>query len=80
MPEEPKGDPLRLSQAMPVMIQDLAEGARIRLADGATAEVTSNPRDGMWLFVTYLTSPTDPTAVGAEAMVFANDVLEVIKG
>lgn len=79
MAGELKGDPLRLSQTEPVMIQNLAAGARIRLANGATAEVISNPRDGVWVFVTYVDSPADPSQVGAEDMVFANDIVGMVK-
>jgi len=49
-------------------------------SDDATAEVLSNPKDGVWLFVRYLTSPEDPNQVGEEDMVFAQDVLELVSG
>lgn len=73
------GDPLRLSQVEPVMLQNLPEGAKIRLANGALAEVLSNPKDGLWVMVTYLESPDDPSLVGQEDMVFANDVVGQVK-
>ena len=37
----------------------LEPGMVIALADGATAEVTSNPQDGVWVFVRYLSAPQD---------------------
>jgi hypothetical protein len=56
----------------------LEEGAKIGLYSGATAEVVSNPKDGVWMFVRYLSSPEDSSLVGTEDMVFAQDILEVI--
>ena len=55
----------------------IEEGSRITTLNGATAEVVSNPRDGVWVFVKYLTSPDDPDLVGMEDMVFAQDIAEV---
>jgi len=61
----------------PINIRVLPEGTRITLADGATAEVVSNPNDGVWLFARYLSSPRDAALVGQEEMIFAQDVVEV---
>ena len=61
----------------PVNIRLLGPGTRIALVDGATAEIVSNPLDGVWLFARYLTSPDDPTRVGREEMIFAQDVVEI---
>jgi hypothetical protein len=47
------------------------------LASGAEAEIVDNPQDGVWLFARYLSSPRDPTLVGQEEMVFAQDVVAV---
>ena len=52
----------------------IEEGATISTVNGATAEVVSNPKDGVWVFVKYLTSPEDPDLVGTEDMVFAQDI------
>ena len=41
----------------------------------AEAEIVDNPRDGVWLFARYLASPRDPTLVGQEEMIFAQDVV-----
>ena len=57
----------------------LKEGARIATVHGATAEVVTNPKDGVWVFVKYLTSPGDRTLEGAEDMVFAQDIVEVLE-
>jgi hypothetical protein len=56
----------------------LAPGTTIGLSDGSTAEVVSNPMDGVWVFARYLSSPNDSALVGTEAMIFAQDVVEVL--
>jgi len=61
----------------PINIRALTPGTRITLADGAEAEIVSNPADGVWLFARYLSAPGDPTLVGQEEMVFAADVTAV---
>lgn len=61
----------------PINIRDLAPGTSVVLADGAEAEIVDNPRDGIWLFARYLTSPSDPTLVGQEDMIFAQSVVAV---
>jgi hypothetical protein len=57
----------------------LQPGTTIALADGATAEVVSNPLDGVWVFARYLSSPSDSSLVGTEEMIFAQDVVEVLE-
>ena len=54
----------------------LTPGMQIVLVDGAVAEVVSNPLDGVWVFARYLSSPTDPSVVGSEEMIFAQDIVE----
>lgn len=61
-----------------VNLFDVEPGQTVKLYGDATAEVVSNPKDGVWLFVRYLTSPDDPEQVGVEDMVFAQDVLELV--
>ena len=61
----------------PINVRMLPPGTRIALADGAVAEVVSNPADGVWLFARYLQSPRDPALVGQEEMIFAQDVVAV---
>jgi hypothetical protein len=61
----------------PVNIRLLGPGTRIGLSDGATAEIVSNPLDGVWVFARYLSSPDDPSRVGSEEMVFAQDIIEI---
>ena len=56
----------------------LQPGTTIGLSDGATAEVVSNPLDGVWVFVRYLSSPSDASVVGTEEMIFAQDVVEIL--
>jgi hypothetical protein len=54
----------------------LTPGMQIVLVDGAIAEVVSNPLDGVWVFARYLSSPADPSVVGSEEMIFAQDIVE----
>jgi hypothetical protein len=61
----------------PVNVRDLAAGTSIVLVDGAEAEIVTNPGDGVWLFARYLSSPRDPTLVGQEDMIFAQNVVAV---
>jgi hypothetical protein len=63
----------------PVNIRLLSPGTRIALVDGATAEIVSNPLDGVWLFVRYLSSP-DAGKIGSEEMIFAQDIVEIQGG
>ncbi|ARP96840.1 hypothetical protein [Bordetella genomosp. 13] len=58
-----------------VNLVDLQPGARVRLADGAIAEVIENPQDGIWITCRYLSHPTEPGLVGdAEQQIFATDI------
>jgi hypothetical protein len=57
----------------------LTPGTKIGLSDGSTAEVVSNPLDGVWVFACYLTSPSDASMVGTEAMIFAQDIVEILE-
>jgi hypothetical protein len=61
----------------PVNTRELAPGTQIVLVDGAVAEVVSNPLDGVWVFARYLSSPADPSVVGNEEMIFAQDIAEI---
>ncbi len=61
-----------------VNLFEVEPGQKVRLHSDATAEVVSNPRDGVWLFVRYLTNSDDPSVVGEEDMVFAQDVVELL--
>jgi hypothetical protein len=61
---------------LPVMLQNLAVGAKVKLKGDITAEVTGNPKDGSWIYVRYLSHPKDPSQEGAEELAFADDVLE----
>jgi hypothetical protein len=61
----------------PVNVRTLPVGARVVLGSGAEAEIVSNPGDGVWLFGRYLACVDDPGMVGTEAMIFAQDVVEI---
>lgn len=60
------------------VFRDLPEGLRVRLTDGATAEIVGNPHDGAILVIRILESPQDPSRVGTEEHVFFPDVSEVV--
>lgn len=57
----------------------LKPDTKIQLVNGAIARVVSNPKDGVWIFARYLSSPEDPSLVGTEDMVFAQDILQVVE-
>jgi len=59
-----------------INVRTIPAGTRVTLASGAEVEVVSNPQDGVWLVGRYLTSD-DPTLVGAEDMIFAQDVVSL---
>jgi len=61
-----------------VGLRDIPEGTKVRLRNGAIAEVTANPRDGGWLFIRIIEYPEDPSKVGEEDMAFCTDMLEVV--
>ena len=61
-----------------VNLIELGPGQRVGLHNAATAEVVSNPKDGVWLFVRYLSHPDDPAQAGVEDMVFAQDVVALL--
>ncbi len=61
-----------------VDLQDLPEGAKVRLRNGAIAEVTANPRDGGWIFIRFVEHPDYPSKVGEDDMAFCTDVLAVV--
>jgi hypothetical protein len=61
----------------PINVRALKPGTQITLADGAVAEIVSNPADGVWVFARYLQSPRDPALVGLEEMIFAQDVVAI---
>ena len=56
----------------------LEPGTTISMADGSTAEVVSNPLDGVWVFARYLSSPNDSSVVGTEEMIFAQNIVEIL--
>jgi hypothetical protein len=55
----------------------LTPGMHIVLVGGAVAEIVSNPMDGVWVFARYLSSSADPSVVGAEEMIFAQDIAAI---
>ena len=62
-----------------VNLRLLRPGTKISLSDGSTAEVVSNPLDGIWVFAKYLSAPKDPAMVGTQEMIFAQDVVEILE-
>lgn len=69
---------LRQPEPAPLQLQTLGVGTRLSLRDGATVEIVSNPGDGIWVFVRYLSSDEAPSKVGTEDMVFRGDVAAVL--
>ncbi|HXF33282.1 MAG TPA: hypothetical protein VN603_01830 [Candidatus Acidoferrales bacterium] len=57
-----------------IAVQDLAPGTKVKLRGDVVAEVTENPRDGVWMYVRYVDGP----AAGREEMVHADDVLGLV--
>jgi hypothetical protein len=60
-----------------VNLMRLAPGTTIALANGALAEVVSNPLDGVWVFARYLDVPDEAALVGTEEMIFAQDIVAI---
>ena len=60
-----------------INVRTLEPGTRVALTDGSTVEIVSNPKDGIWVFARYLSSPRDTSLVGTEEMVFAQDIVEI---
>jgi hypothetical protein len=61
-----------------INVRLLEPGTTISLTDGSTAEVVSNPQDGVWVFARYLSSPNDGSVVGTEEMIFAQNIVEIL--
>ncbi|MBV1878468.1 MAG: hypothetical protein KUG79_12555 [Pseudomonadales bacterium] len=72
------GSSERLEGILTLDLVAIPEGAKVRLVGGETAEVVSNPRDGMWILLNILEAPNDPDYVGEEDLIFWADVLGVI--
>ena len=60
------------------IFRDLPVGAKIKLKNGAVAEITGNPRDGAWLLIRFVEHPENPSMVGEDDMVFFVDVEGVV--
>jgi len=65
-----------------IAIQHLPPGTRIRLADGALAEIRENPRDGTWVIARRVSPQGDAAGGAAETddLVHVDDIAEVIAG
>ena len=69
-----------------IAIQHLLPGTRIRLTDGALAEIRENPRDGTWIIALRLSpqgeaSGDSPGEAGeTDDLVHVDDIAEVIAG
>ena len=63
-----------------INLLELEPGMRVTLADGSTAEVVDNPRDGMWVIcrrVAGADAGALPDAV--EHPVFAQDIVGLVR-
>jgi hypothetical protein len=56
--------------------RDLPEGIKLRLTNGALAEIVGNPHDGAVLIVKILENAATPSEVGEEQAIFYPDVKE----
>ena len=72
--EERRGEAGWRRRSILVNLMDLTVGEKVSLVDDAVGEVVENPRDGSWVIIKYLESPTDEAKVGKEEPVFAEDV------
>ena len=62
-----------------VNLINLEPGDKLTVSSGATVEVATNPKDGVWIFARYLSAPGDQSLVGTEDMFFAQDILEILE-
>jgi hypothetical protein len=60
-----------------INVIELKPGDKIQLSGDVIAEVTSNPRDGVWIQARYVKVPDDPSQEGSEEMVFAEDIVDM---
>jgi hypothetical protein len=44
----------------------------------SSREVVSNPRDGVWILLRYLTGPDPSAQRGGEELVFAENIVELL--
>jgi hypothetical protein len=69
-----------------IAIQHLPPGTRIRLLDGAIAEIRENPRDGTWVIARRLSAEGEPSGDSPEGvgdtddLVHVDDIAEIIAG
>lgn len=61
-----------------INVLELEPGMQVRLVNGATAAVVSNPRDGIWILLRYVTVPELPVQSGVEELVFAESIVELL--
>lgn len=60
-------------------LQDVEPGAKLRLMGDAVGEVVTNPKDGYWILVRYVSFSNDPEREGTEDLVFVTDILEELE-
>jgi len=69
-----------MSDFKTVNLNELQQGVRVKLADGAIAEVVENPQDGTWIICRYVEHPTNPALVDAgEQPIFATDIEGIVQ-
>ena len=59
-------------------VMAVAVGTKLKLTDGAVAEVTENMADGQWLQVRYLESPGRHADVGSVELCHAQDIVKIL--
>jgi hypothetical protein len=60
------------------IFRDLPEGVRLRLSDGAIAEIVANAGDGAWIMVKIVEDENNPDRVGEEEPAFFAEVQSVV--
>ncbi len=60
-----------------INVMELKPGDTIHLPGDITAEVVSNPRDGIWIQARYVSVPENPSQEGTEEMIFAEDLVDL---
>ena len=68
------------TQRQPHDSMAIAEGDRLRLNDGSVVSVDFNPRDGVWLFCTYESSPDDSLVGQSQQPVYGTEVAAFVEG
>ena len=56
----------------------LKRGDVVRMSDGAVAQITENPGDGIWVYGFYLQPGQDAADQGVDEPIFAQDIEDLV--